>query len=247
MAIPDSTYGQRPGLITRQSLQAIQGTQDDEYGESFGEAIWGQWRGVLAGIAVICVVVGGYFAMNKGAARVFDRFWNDASALPGIEDAYKRSGLADGGPKDLLLEQVHNECKSRSEYILRSQPRNADGSASDSFLLAKQVTYLSCLASERPNRFCQAGHRSHLLMAVRDYYRLMGRMRGDRAAAQAVAAMAPVSSGPAESDPLVLSALQALVAKGYVARRDLIGAASGWPNDLETGLAGVAPTQRGCG
>ncbi len=44
---------------------------------------------------------------------------------------------------------------------------------------------------------------------------------------QAVAAMTPVSSGPAESDPRVLSALQALVMKGYVARRDLEGAASG--------------------
>jgi hypothetical protein len=246
MAIPDSTYGQRPGLITRQSLQAIQGPQDEQ-GESFGSAIWGQWRGVVAGIAVIGVLVGGYFAMNKGAARVFDRFWNDSSALPGIQDAYKRSGLADGGAKDLLLEQVHNECKSRSEYILRSQPRNADGSAPDSFTLAKQVTYLSCLASERPNRFCQAGHRSHLLMAVRDYYKLMGRMRGDRAAAQAVAASAAVSAGPAESDPRVLTALQTLVQRGYVARRDLVGAASGWPNDLEAGLASVAPTQRGCG
>ena len=84
-------------------------------------------------------------------------------------------------------------------------------------------------------------------MAVRDYYRLMGRMRGDRAAAQAVAAMAPVSSGPAESDPRVLNALQTLVMKGYVARRDLVGAASGWPNDLEAGLSIVDPKQRGCG
>jgi hypothetical protein len=248
MAIPDSTYGQRPGLVTRQSLQAIQGTQDDEYGESFGSAIWGQWRGVLVGLAVICTVVGGYFAMNKGAQRVFDRFWNDTAALPGIEDAYKRSGLADGHTKDLLLEQVHNECKARSDQIGRSQPRNADAAISDSFTLAKQVTYLSCLASERPQRFCQAGHRSHLLMAVRDYYRLMGRMRGDRAAAQAVAAMTPVSSGPAESDPRVLNALQALVMKGYVARRDLVGAASGWPNDLEAGLSVIDPKQqRGCG
>jgi len=247
MAIPDSTYGQRPGLVTRQSLQAIQGAEDDEYGESFGSAIWGQWRGVLLGLAVICTVVGGYFAMNKGAQRVFDRFWNDTAALPGIEDAYKRSGLADGNTKDLLLEQVHNECKARSDQIGRGQPRNADAAIAESFTLAKQVTYLSCLASERPQRFCQAGHRSHLLMAVRDYYRLMGRMRGDRAAAQAVAAMTPVSSGPAESDPRVLNALQTLVMKGYVARRDLVGAASGWPNDLEAGLSVIDPKSRGCG
>ena len=244
MAIPDSTYGQRPGLITRQSLRDIQGPED-EYGESFKSAIWGQWRGVLLGFAVIGVVVGGYFVMNKGAMRVFDRFWSDHAALPGIEDAYKRSGLADGGTKDLLLEQVHNECKARSEYTLRGASR--DAGVADNFALAKQVTYLSCLASERPQRFCQAGHRSHLLMAVRDYYRLMGRMRGDRAVAHAVAATTPVSSGPAESDPKVLGALQALVQKGFVARRDLVGAASGWPNDLEAGLAGVAATQRGCG
>src|SRR5262245_43386910 len=127
MAIPPSTYGQRPGLITRQSLQAIQGTQDLEYGESFGSAVWGQWRGVLAGLAVIGLVVGGYFAMNKGALRVFDRFWGDSTAMPGIDDAYKRSGLADSNvTKDLLLEQVHNDCRSRSEYIGRNQPRNAD-------------------------------------------------------------------------------------------------------------------------
>ena len=70
MAIPESTYGQRPGLITRQSLQAIQGPQNDRYGESFSSAIWGQWRGVFAGLAVICVVVGGYFALGLAAALV---------------------------------------------------------------------------------------------------------------------------------------------------------------------------------
>ncbi|MEW6449918.1 MAG: hypothetical protein AB1490_04660 [Pseudomonadota bacterium] len=245
MAIPDSTYGQRPGLITRQSLQAIQGAPE-EYGESFGSAIWGQWRGVFAGLAVICVVVGGYFAMNKSAVRVFDRFWNDASALPGIEDAYKRSGLGDGIAKDLLLEQVHSECRARSEYIGRSQPRKADAGPADSFTLAKQVTYLTCIASERPHRFCQAGHRSHLLMAVRDYYKLMGRMRDERMASTAgIVDAAPLQA--ADSDPRVLNALKALVLKGYVARRDLVGAASGWPNDLEAGLGSVDPKQRGCG
>ena len=30
---------------------------------------------MFAGLAVICVVVGGYFALNKSAVRVFDRFW----------------------------------------------------------------------------------------------------------------------------------------------------------------------------
>ncbi len=241
MAIPNSTYGQRPG-ITRQSLQAIQGPPE-EYGESFGSAIWGQWRGVLAGLAVIGVVVGGYFAMTKNVGRVIDRFWTDSAALPGVEDAYKRSGFADGNTKDLLLEQVHNECKARSEHTARSQLR-AD--ATDSFTLVKQVTYLSCLASERPNRFCQAGHRSHLLMSVRDYYKLKGRMRDERAPGKAPA-VAAFSAVPTESDPRVLEALQALVLKGYIARRDLVGAASGWPNDLEASLAGVDPKQRGCG
>ena len=42
----------------------------------------GSRRGVLLGLAVICVVLGGYFAMNRGALRVFDRFWNDTAALP---------------------------------------------------------------------------------------------------------------------------------------------------------------------
>ena len=238
MPIPDSTYGQRPGLITRQSLQAIQGVED-QYGESFGEAIWGQWRGVLAGVAVIGLLVGGYFAMTKGASRMFDRFWSDSAALPAVDDAYKRSGLADGGVKDLLLEQVHNECRSRSEYTLRSQLRDNStaASAADNSAIAKQVTYLSCLATERPHRFCQAGHRSHLLMSVRDYYKLVARMRAERAA----------TATPSETDPRVLNALKALVLKGYVARRDLIGAASGWPNDLEAAFAGVEAKQRGCG
>jgi hypothetical protein len=233
MAIPDSTYGQRPGLITRQSLQSLQDSQAAEYGESFGSAVWGQWRGVLAGVAVIAIMLGGYFALNKGLARVFDRFWTGDSAPPGIEDAYKRSGLADAATgKDLLLEQVHNACRSRSEFVVRGQPKNADGTLSDSSALLKQATYLSCLAGERPSRFCQAAHRSHLLMSVRDYFKLMASAKGN------------ATPG---TDPRVLAALTSIVERGYIARRDLVGAASGWSNDLEAQIANATPSRRGCG
>jgi hypothetical protein len=233
MAIPDSTYGQRPGLITRQSLQALQDSQAAEYGESFGSAVWGQWRGVLAGVAVIAIMVGGYFALNKGLPRVVERFWTGDTSAPGIEDAYKRSGLADGATgKDLLLEQVHNACRSRSEFVVRGQPKNPDGTLSDSSALLKQATYLSCLAAERPSRFCQAAHRSHLLMSVRDYFKLQANTQ---------------RTGPQGSDPRVLATLVSIVERGYVARRDLVGAASGWSSDLDTALANVTPSRRGCG
>ena len=91
----------------------------------------------------------------KGFGRVLDRHWSQNVGYPGVEDAFKRSGNT-----DKLLERVHNDCKSRSDFVGRNKPTSRDDVISgDDIILGRTVTYLSCLANEQPARFCQAPHR----------------------------------------------------------------------------------------
>jgi hypothetical protein len=252
-------FGRRPG-ITRQSLQSVQ-AEPATSGES-GRSRFSlpmPVRGLLIGFATVGLLLAVYVASMKGFGRALDQHWETNVGYPGVEDAYRRSA---GAGSDKLLEQVHNDCKSRSDFVGRNTPKtHADVMSADAMIIGESVTYLSCLAREKPARFCTKAHRTHLLAAVRDYYRLKGKMREEHVlmnsgpfAVNRNALMGgptretfPSTSPLAlESDPRVIDAFKALVIGGYVTRRDLVGATGGWPNDLDLVLRGVEPRQKGC-
>ena len=252
-------FGQRQA-ITRDTLRSIQGVSPaaarDDGVNFFSSPLWRQLRGMLIGIAIVGLLVAVYIATMKGFGRALDQHWAQYVGYPSVEDAYARSGA-----KDTLLEQVHNDCKSRSDFVGRNKPKTMnDVVSADGITKGRAATYVSCLAAEKPKRLCQAVHRSHLLAAVRDYYRLLAKMReehvmmnGGPFAANRALMGGPVSetfpsTSPMamESDPRVIEALKTLVSNGYLPRRDLI-AAAGRPSDLEVALRGVEPKQKGCG
>jgi hypothetical protein len=221
-----------------------------------------QLLGVLGGIAILFLLQAAYVASMKGFGRALDRHWAENAGYPGIEDAYRR-----GSQQDERLEQAHNHCKARSDFVtLDSSQRNAlegfDGLYSGETGLARAAAYLSCLIAYEPPRFCAPAHRAQLAAVLNDYYKLMRQVREERylAASDPFAvkksllinpprggsppAMVPPPS--AQSDPRVLDGIRRLVTNGYLARRDLAGTFGGLPGDLDVALRGVEPLRNGC-
>jgi hypothetical protein len=216
--------------------------------------------GVLVGVGIVYSLGALHVVQMKGFGRALDQHWKENVGYPGVEDAYKRSAGADAS-----LEAIHNDCKSRSDFVSldKGQTRaleGFDGLYSGEAALAKAAFYLSCLTVEKPARLCQATHRAHLIEAVKDYYRLMGRVREERVmstsgpfAAQRLALMstpgrergATPPPPSARSDERVVNGLRALMVDGYLSRRDL-APVLGPPGDLEMALHGVEPKRAGC-
>jgi hypothetical protein len=216
-------------------------------------------RGVLFGVGLLAMFAGGYVLVMKGFGRALDQHWREQVGYPGLEDAYKRTGGADAS-----LEAVHNDCKSRSDFVrLDRKQQRALGPFTDIHVgeasLAKAAFYVSCLAGEKPERFCRAPHRAHLVAALKDYFRLLGRVREERMmamsapfAAERMALIGTPGRDPstpppsAETDPRIVAALRTLIAAGYLRRRDL-APVLGPPGDLELALRGVEAKRDGCG
>ena len=244
--------------VTRESLKAVQGVPESSSSSGgSGFSLPKPVLGLLVGFGVIGLLFATHVTAMKGFGRALDQHWAQNVGYPEVDHAYERSGSS-----DKLLEQVHNDCHSRSDFIGRNRPKtHADVISADGITIGRAVSYLSCLATEKPARFCQTPHRSHLLAAVKNYYRLKAKMREEQVfmnsgpfAANRNALMGgpsretfPSTSPRAlESDTRVIDAMKALVAGGYVFRRELIDATGGWPNDLDLVLRGVEPKQKGC-
>jgi hypothetical protein len=258
MSTMSNGFGRRP-VINREGLKSIQQEPAVAQGDSEGASLSlpKPVLGLLLGFGVIALLFGTHVAAMKGFGRALDQHWAQNVGYPEVDDAFKRSGSA-----DRLLEQVHNNCKSQSDFVGRNTPHTMnDVVSADGISIGRAVTYLSCLATENPARFCQALHRGHLLAAVKDYYRLKAKMREEQVFMNAgpfAANRNALMGGPSreafpstspltlESDTRVIVAMKALVAGGYLSRRELIGATGGWPNDLEVALRGGGPKQRGC-
>jgi hypothetical protein len=101
-------------------------------------------------------------------------------------------------------------------------------------------------------------HRTHLITALKDYYRLMGRARQERWILSGNPFSAPhVFGGPsreavpttqmpsAQTDERVVAGLRTLLQGGFLSRRDL-SPVMGAPGDLEVALKGVEPRRSGC-
>jgi len=183
--------------------------------------------GLLFGFGIVSLLFTVNFAAMKGFGRALDRHWSENVGYPGIEDAFKRTGST-----DKLLEQVHNDCKSRSDFVGRERVRKRGEAmmAVDDTFLGRAVVYLSCVEGSQPERFCQAAHRKHLFAAVKDYYRLKGKIREEQVFSHQgpFAAQRDILMGPTRetipttatmalaSDPRVIDAFAALVRGGYV-------------------------------
>jgi hypothetical protein len=220
----------------------------------------GAFSGVLFGLAIVACLVGGYVVIMKGFGRALDQHWRENVGYPGIEDAYKRTASG-----DVSLERVHNDCKSRSDFTRLDQARTRaldgprlDGLYAGESALNQAAYYLSCLTGEQPERFCQPAHRAHLITALEDYYRLMGRVRQERWMATSSPFSAtrvfgapsheaiPTTPMPSvQTDERVVAGLRTLLQNGYVSRSDL-APVMGAPGDLEIALKGVEPRKSGC-
>src|SRR5882724_9246264 len=71
-----------------------------------------QFRGILIGVGIVFFLIAVYVVAMKGFGRALDKAWSENAGYPGLEDAYKR-----GGNTDVALEGVHNDCKSRSDFV----------------------------------------------------------------------------------------------------------------------------------
>jgi hypothetical protein len=218
-----------------------------------------QFRGILIGVGIVFFLIAVYVVVMKGFGRALDKAFVENAGYPGLEDAYKR-----GGSNDAALEAIHNDCKSRSDFVRLDDSRTR---ALDGFMdlyagvsaLNTSAFYLSCLAGHPPERLCKAAHRDHLIAAVKDYYRLMRRVREQRMMStggpfaanrmnlmgtsgsdvQAATAMAD------QTDERVINGLRRLFVDGYLSRRDLTPV-MGPPGDLEKALRGLEPRKAGC-
>jgi hypothetical protein len=215
-------------------------------------------RGILFAVGVLFALAAGYVGVMKGLGRSLDRFW--FAELPSVEDAYRRSTGSDA-----LLEQVHNNCKSRSDFVGQLDRRRLDPAEIFQALngevgLSKAAMYVSCLATEQPERFCKPAHRAHLVAAVKEYFSVLGRVRAQRAfmsngpfAAVQTELMAaggrdtrrntPLPS--AQTDERLVGGLRRAIMDGYLSQRDF-SSVFGLPGDLETRLRGVEPRRDGC-
>jgi hypothetical protein len=255
------SFGRRPPA-TREALRSDQAAPDSVAADGNGP-VDGNSRlrkpliGLLAGFGIVGFLFATHVAAMKGFGRALDRHWSENVGYPDIEDAFKRTGSA-----DKLLERVHNDCKSRSDFVGRNPPQiPADVMSADDIILGQASTYLTCIASEQPARFCQAPHRTHLFAVVKDYFRLKGKVREEQVMANAApfGITRNMMMGPSRetipttsammlaSDPRVIAALRTLVTGGYVSRRDLLGSTGGWPSDLDLALRDVEPKRKGCG
>jgi hypothetical protein len=226
-----------------------------------GAPLAGQFGGIMFGLGILLCMGLGYVAMMKGFGRALDQHWRENVGFPGVEDAYKRIAGA-----DVSLERVHNDCKSRSDFVrLDKRQRDAlegfDGLYAGESALATAAFYVSCLTAHPPERLCQPAHRAHLIAALKDYYKLMGKVREERMmsisspfAAERMALMSgprrelpPTTPPPsAQTDERVVNGLRPLITGGYLARRDL-EPVLGPPGDLDVALRGVEPRRAGCG
>jgi hypothetical protein len=218
--------------------------------------------GILAGVALLLVLQAVYVAPMKGTGRALDQHWQQNVGYPGIEDAYQRTNGSDA-----RLEEAHNHCAARADFVrLGPNERRAlegfDGLYSGESALAKAAAYLSCLMAQKPARFYQPAHRTHLVAALGDYFRLMTKVHEERwlqstspfALERGQLIQPPRSttfgqSGPppsAQTDPRVLAGLRTLVAAGYITRRDLSGLPRAAAAELENRLHGLDGKKADC-
>jgi Na+-transporting methylmalonyl-CoA/oxaloacetate decarboxylase gamma subunit len=221
--------------------------------------VW-QLRGLLIGVGIVFFLIAVYVVAMKGFGRALDKAWVENAGYPGVEDAYKRSSRT-----DVALEAVHNDCKSRSDFVQldNNRTRALDGFQDLSVGLSAlntSATYLSCLMGHPPERLCKAAHRDHLIAALKDYYRLMMRVREERmmstggpfaatrmtllgtSGRDVYAATASVTD---QTDGRVLNGVRRLLGDGYLSRRDL-APVLGPQRDLELKLQGVVARKAGC-
>lgn len=220
-----------------------------------------QIGGILVGVAIVVLLVFAYVGMMKGFGRALDQQWSqNAIGYPGVEDAYNRRN-----DHDSLLQQIHNNCKSRSDLVRLPRGHDRaldgfDGLYAGEWSIARAAYYLACLTAEQPERLCRPAHRSHLIAALKDYYRLIARVREERLlaasgpfAAERMSLMrAPQDDGSpmrlpsARTDQRVVEGLRRLVTEGYLTTRDLAAVLES-SSDLAPALAGVEPKRKGCG
>jgi Na+-transporting methylmalonyl-CoA/oxaloacetate decarboxylase gamma subunit len=220
--------------------------------------VW-QLRAVLVGVGIVFFLIAVYVVAMKGFGRALDKAWVENAGYPGVEDAYKR------GRTDTALDAVHNDCKARSDFV---QLDNGRTRAFDGFpdlyvgvsALNTSAVYLSCLMGYPPERLCKAAHRDHLIAALKDYYRLMMRVREERMmstggsfAATRMTLLgtsgrdlqAATASATEQTDARVLNGVRRMLSDGYLSRRDL-APVLGPRSDLELKLQGVVARKAGC-
>jgi hypothetical protein len=223
----------------------------------FGTALG---RGFLIVVGIVLFLGAVHVAAMKGFGKALDRHWQENVGYPAIEDAYNRAPR-----RDAMLEQVHNDCKSRSDFINLDSSRaralaEFDGLYVGESTLDRAAFYLSCLSGQKPERFCTDLHRAHLVAALKDYYRLMVRVREERMltlnspfAAERMALLRPsgsIRTGAAaapstQTDERVIAGLRTLLIEGYLSRRDL-APVLGSSGDLDRALRAAEPRRAGC-
>jgi hypothetical protein len=220
-----------------------------------------QLGGILIGVGILIGLQAVYVVSMKGFGRALDQHWKDNFGYPGLEDAYLATKS-----RDNALEQAHNHCNARTDFVqLGRAERNAlegfDGLYSGESALAKASLYVSCLTTQSPSRFCQPPHRTHLVAALTDYYRLMSKVREERYLATTSpfavekgmlihpggSPHGATGSPPSgQSDPRIVDGLRGLITAGYLSHSDLDGLPTALAGDLRGQLRTVKPARTAC-
>ncbi|BAT57982.1 hypothetical protein GJW-30_1_00494 [Variibacter gotjawalensis] len=208
------------------------------------------WR-LIFGALIAAAVVVGLSATAYSALSNAEPPW-DSGAYPTVETSLRHVGAPNP-----VLKEAHETCVSRSIGGRRYFPgwrRAAEGEV----LLSQHAEYLTCLTSERPERFCATKDRQHLRYALENYFSLMKKVRAAWEQApktytmritvnQSMQPLPKRKTRPSdETDSSVLLGVQRLIERGYLAQSDLGGFMRSAPGDLGILLRGVSPHQKGC-
>jgi hypothetical protein len=213
-----------------------------------------QMSGILFALAILACIGAGHLATLKGFGRGLDQYWRQTVGYPSVESVFSGSSSS-----DVSLDRVHNNCKSRSDFVSFEAakargPEDLNALHAGDAALNTAATYISCLTAEQPERFCGWQHRTHLLSALKDYYRLIARVRENRimmiggpmAAARNSLVGSPGREGSiVPTDQRVAHGLRALIQEGYLSRQDLSPVLHPL-TDLELALQGAEPKRKGC-
>lgn len=220
-----------------------------------------QIGGIVAGIAIVFGAITLYVNTMKSAGRALDRQWTENAGYPTLDQLPPRR---ENPPT--TYNELRTACLAMSKKASLSRAVNQE---LDYFVnirvgenqLEQHAAFIDCLITEHAGRLCQAGHRAHLVSAVRDYFHQRMRVREEWMMARSpfsapgIGLMPrPGQNGistryPSErTDPRIVSGLRSLIESGHLTTADLgAGFFSRMPGDLDEQLKGAEAKTRTCG
>jgi hypothetical protein len=221
------------------------------------------WRRILLGVATALILGATLFQLMKYAGRVLDRKFQ--KSMENVDMRVPERPINHFGV-DESVQALHQACMERAKdgKLNDAQIRAADG-RQDIIVgegeLARGSAYIECFAKAQPPLlFCLAPHRTQLVGAMGQYFKLYALMRKawtvaaeesgraqktvPTAAAYRLEQRIALSMPSAVMSPSMLAALRSLAASGYVSIENFAGLTG--IGELREALIKIAPNKAAC-